>query len=273
MDEILRTDPPRTGAHARSPLLAIGALLGLVIITLAICATSVRFLTGETSGWQLPKIDLGLGLGSQTGSTIDAIEELIPSRAQQSPEVFANADHGNTIAEVMAGIRDEEYEILAVFDQNETKLVEYSSHSTRQVVLPEEALASLEQAEQLTFVHNHPDDGRNATFSTTDLVEAARCEVAQTIVVSGDYIYSIRPGAGGWPDYRLIRNYGNSFADQWKTDEAGGMFMVEIEVDDDGRRIASLKSTDELIKAFVAKFGLIYTIERVEPDTSDREPY
>lgn len=136
---------------------------------------------------------------------------------------ISNHDFGDTyddyIADLLADPPD--VEIIAVFDQDGRKLIEYAGLEYG-VSLPKEALELLQNFQHLKHVHNHPsngganlvttdyriqnlDAGANAVFNVNDLTMPYRTGLKNCIdsmvVVSGNGTYTLDRNGHDWPTY------------------------------------------------------------------------
>lgn len=160
---------------------------------------------------------------------------------------YSNVDHGNTLAEVMEGLRREDVEVLAAFTSNGKKLFEYTESKKKNVRIQERHEKLLDDYEGLIILHNHPT-AEEASFSSSDLKCLAERNAAYGIVVSKNRSYVLAAnGRWGWASQ--ITEYIERRSDQKKKllveDEKGESFITHV--------------TDKSIMSGVAEeFGMEY---------------
>lgn len=122
-----------------------------------------------------------------------------------SLEEFNNIDHGDTLAEVMEGIRAEDFEVTAVFTADGEKLFEHTDYRTFKVETDVPRLRMMRQYKNLIFLHNHPVQEK-ASFSSLDLDMLADFQAGAGIVVSKNDTYVIIPNRK-WPTKEEIAQF------------------------------------------------------------------
>lgn len=185
----------------------------------------------------------------------------------------SNADHGDTLEEVMLGISNETYEYEAIF-YGERKIAEFTDYDKKKTSFScqwSDALAA-----DMIAVHNHPLD---CAFSYQDLDGFCRYQYAGTgIVVSSDTKYTLS-APDGWPSADELASY---FATEYgfNTDFDADTCIVRVHVDYDrleqmycdGYAIPfsanSFGLTGKAISEFADSLGLIYTEEPLSDITS-----
>jgi len=121
----------------------------------------------------------------------------------EGPEVeisaanLSNIDHGDTLAEVMEGIRQEDFEVTAVFTADGEKLFEHTNYSGDNVQLDVEYVRLMHQYKGIIRLHNHPL-ACHASFSRNDLKNLANCQAGYGIVVTKNETYVVTPNHE-WP--------------------------------------------------------------------------
>lgn len=132
---------------------------------------------------------------------------------------FSNIDHGPTLAEVMDGIREEDFEVTAAFTSDGRKLFEYTNYQFGNVRTTTAHARLLAQHSDLVFVHNHPVWGE-AAFSADDLRRLALCDADVGLVVSKSRIYVIAPNQA-WPDpdalHAFVIDHSKFMQESWVT--------------------------------------------------------
>lgn len=171
----------------------------------------------------------------------------------------SNADHGDTLRDVMWGIRNEETEFLVIFDGTE-KTLEYTNGSNHEVVI--EVNKDLILGEGSILLHNHPI--AEASFSLTDFGTFAKWQVEEAVVVTSTRTFRLT-APNGWPTAEEI----DGFLDEnWKKDfgsmEQEGLTGSVIETNEDGESERFWYSKSPLIERIAEEFGLVYTVERAE---------
>lgn len=107
-----------------------------------------------------------------------------------------DADHGNTIAEVLRGLRDEPIEYLAVFNANGVKIAETTLYDTTQVRSHDAVFQAMYRQGNCIKIHNHPST--HSGFSENDVVAAIQYRASKTIVVAQDLIYTLELTPAAW---------------------------------------------------------------------------
>lgn len=124
---------------------------------------------------------------------------------------LSNSDHGETLVEVMEGIREEDYEIIAFFTEDGEKLFEHTDHDGTRVSVDDVHLRFLDRYENVIVVHNHPVEGE-ASFSSADLDLLASVQAKYGIVVSRNDNYVVFPN-GKWPKPEKLTDYISKHSD------------------------------------------------------------
>ncbi len=133
------------------------------------------------------------------------------SRNASQLQKLSNSNFGDSFGEFAANIQDEnpQYEIIAVFDKNGQKLIEYTNQDKDGVFLPDEAVQLLRNFRHLTHVHNHPytDSGH----SDNDLSMPCRVgldKAIDTLVIVGqEHLFYMNRGKQSWPNLSETMNY------------------------------------------------------------------
>lgn len=195
--------------------------------------------------------------------------------ASESPKRISNADHGDTLEEVMLGIKEEPYEYHAEFI-NGTKVYEVTNYSTTRVTYYSGLQANGD--DYCVDIHNHPtiDGESECSFSYTDLMTFCRSDNAifdQHIVVTSDHIHMLE-APNGWPtqdDIALyfIEHYNLSFGSSGHVQSGYAVTpqqlnnlctdsKVHIFREEDGY---SFGFTPIMVSELANYFGLIYTVQ------------
>lgn len=120
-------------------------------------------------------------------------------------ESLSNIDHGDTLAEVMEGIRREDFEVTAVFTADGEKLFEYTSYSGDNVQLSAEHVQLMRKYDGIIRLHNHPLEC-HASFSRSDLESLVGCHAGYGIIVSKNATYVVTPNRK-WPSVDEIDTF------------------------------------------------------------------
>lgn len=110
------------------------------------------------------------------------------------PQFQQNCNHGNTLQEVVAAIRQQPYEIVALFDKTGIKVFERTDYDAGNVIV---GIPPALQKEVAISLHNHVDD---ATFSMLDLALGPDLELTMNILVTPSYSYYLCRPDSGWPE-------------------------------------------------------------------------
>lgn len=125
--------------------------------------------------------------------------------AEASLDSLSNIDHGDTLTEVMEGIRQEDFEVTAVFTADGEKLFEYTSYSGDNVQLSIEHMNLMRQYDGFIRLHNHPLSC-HASFSRNDLGNLAKYRTGYGIIVSKNATYVVTPNRK-WPSVDEIDSF------------------------------------------------------------------
>ena len=120
-------------------------------------------------------------------------------------ESLSNIDHGDSLAEVMEGIRQEDFEVTAVFTADGEKLFEYTSYSGDNVQLSAEHVQLMRKHDGIIRLHNHPLEC-HASFSRSDLESLVGCHAGYGIIVSRNATYVVTPNRK-WPSVDEIDTF------------------------------------------------------------------
>lgn len=130
---------------------------------------------------------------------------MLTSFLQRSSVLLSNSNSGDTMAEVYRYLAASSEEILVAFDNEGKKLFEYTNHEPNSVDFSAAHCDFMrDHAHELTLVHNHPN---GSTFSAQDIVTAAELGVARMVVITDDYVYTLRPKAESWGDPKAIAQF------------------------------------------------------------------
>lgn len=169
-----------------------------------------------------------------------------------APVVSGDPSHGDTLAEVLSNIRDEDYEFFAAFDRDNKKIYEYTSKNRDSVELTESMLNDFCEQGGITIAHNHPD--HNAPFSVSDLHTSGIWQAEVSIVVTTDYDYYLVAPNGKWPSRSEIHDWENQHN---LSDNPDYYRCVGDELDlATGQIVQVFISTDLLLESFANDFGM-----------------
>lgn len=184
----------------------------------------------------------------------------------------SNADHGDTLEEVMEGIRYEEYEHKAVFYDGH-KLFETTDFDPWGVSYFFSYITPYQDEVRAKMVdlHNHPLP--NYSFSYIDLKDLfLHKHVDTSIVVTCDANYILTAPRGGWPELSELRAFFKKrfkidFSDDDLSDsERCSLVVMEdsgyviLMASDDGLGV-EVGFTSKLILELANYFGLVYRVE------------
>jgi len=178
-------------------------------------------------------------------------EEAILAKPAVKLADLNNIDHGDTLAEVMDGIAQEDFEITAAFTSDGEKLFEHTDYQDFNVWTDDEYVALLERYHDLIFLHNHPLEAE-ASFSGDDLAKLAWYNASCGIVVSKSEIYAIMPQRQWfrrWPSPEVFQPYMDQHTDLLHT-------IACRDVDGKSRQIVT--ATNELLIQLAAEYDLCY---------------
>lgn len=127
------------------------------------------------------------------------------AESEVSLEALSNINHGDSLAEVMEGIRQEDFEVTAVFTADGEKLFEYTSYSGDNVQLSAEHVQLMRKYDGIIRLHNHPLEC-HASFSRSDLESLVGCHAGYGIIVSKNATYVVTPNRK-WPSVDEIDTF------------------------------------------------------------------
>lgn len=190
----------------------------------------------------------------------------------------SNADHGETMAEVISLIKDEPCEYYAKF-VNGVKIFEYTNDVVNSVTLKDYSALFIKESDYCVDIHNHPllGDGSDYSFSYGDLstfFDPINQYIDQHIVVSASRVH-ILEAPNGWPSQDDLTQF---FDDQYNwhidynpRDESHSDISVQqlqwlqdegkIVIDQKGNVIIGIGFTSKMIAEIADHFGLIYTVK------------
>lgn len=198
---------------------------------------------------------------------------MTPAQDVTKPEILlpeSNANHGNTLKEVLSGIRYEKHEYAVAF-YGEHKVFEFTDNDDDSVDFsawwPEEI------AEGMVGVHNHPLVG---SLSYTDLEMLCRTRLYRAaIIVDSENVYQLS-APDEWPTQEELQKY---FDDRFgfeflNSPEERACINLDPEKFDDlvrdgyffvvSRENGAVNFTSKLIEEYAEWFGLDYTVESLE---------
>lgn len=213
---------------------------------------------------------VGLVLGNLA---VNPVYAMTPAQETADSAILlpvSNADHGNTLKEVLYGIRYEKHEYAVAF-YGERKMFEFTGDSEADVNFS--AWWPEEMTKEMVGVHNHPLVG---SFSYTDLEMLCRTRLyGSAIVVDSENVYRIT-APDGWPTQEELQKY---FSDRFgfeflNSPEARACINLDPEKLDDlardgyfivvSRETGTVSFTSKLIEEYAEWFGLDYTVESLE---------
>lgn len=183
---------------------------------------------------------------------------LLVALARYNLAAKSNIDHGSTLNEVAFRLSMLDYEAVALFDQNGSKLLEWTNRDTWQVKTPANLikLANRITFGAVTMLHNHPVD---ATFSVNDLVTASETNCKRQMVVSPNFLYCLE-APQDWPSVEEVRNFlAREVYDNPTAIQDGLLIQGDIVVDNSNK----VFSTDRLIMQYAQEFNLVYTVKAI----------
>jgi hypothetical protein len=156
-----------------------------------------------------------------------------------------------TVDQAIEKIRNLDHEELYVFDKDRNEMM-HNVGEKGQVAFTTEQSMKIRQSEGVLAMHNHPwhdyfEEGTISTLSAGDLATAAGQKLAETMVVTRDGVYSMRPGPLGWPKEESA--YMKMAA---VNDDLGPMLALE------GTKVAGEWYEDKL-KQWAKSYGMIYS--------------
>lgn len=180
---------------------------------------------------------------------------LLMSLARHTLAISSNSDHGDCFNEVAFRLSTVDYEVTALFDRNNEKLLEWTNGDEERVETPAGLinLANCITLGATTMVHNHTID---ATFSINDLIAASEANCKRQIVVSPGHLYYLE-AIHGWPSIAEVRSFLAREIYNNPTAEQDGLF-VRGDTTVDGADKAL--STDLLIALYAQEFSLTYRV-------------
>lgn len=165
----------------------------------------------STSTWFLPQI-LTIALVFVMISKTSLINHCVLfatclTHRHPSVEELSNIDHGDDLATVMDGIREEDYEVMAVFDSEGHKLFEQTNYNPVTVYYTEaqKQLLQLYRGADLIFLHNHPV-WEEASFTIADLRSLSWYQAAYGVIVSKNQSYIITTH-DQWPKPEVMEQF------------------------------------------------------------------
>ena len=113
-------------------------------------------------------------------------------------------NNGETLAEVAANLRKQEFESVLGFSNQGEKLFNYTSNlRSHSYITSTQFYEFLENDGQL-FIHNHPS---SCGFSAQDLYVEAKYQAPCAMVISDVYVYTIAAGNSGWGSPEALRDF------------------------------------------------------------------
>lgn len=162
---------------------------------------------------------------------------------------LSNANNGETLDEVENAIRSQDFETMAAFSSKGKKLFEWTDNERSSVSPPKEWAKYYKDNDGSIITHNHPS---SSSFSTVDLVTAAKHNIYEMRIASREYDYSLK-SPNGWPDAKELE----AFADKQED-----MFNRQAERLVRAGKLDSSHAwswvIDKKVGAVANKYGLIY---------------
>lgn len=173
--------------------------------------------------------------------------------------VVSNRYYGETPAESMTAIRALDFEAVAVYQPDGTKVLEFTEERQDMIEPSWLMRQALNCSDGLIVIHNHPGSGDEVGLSSDDIRFAASYNVSEMIVISQSGAVSLRPGEHGWGDpvelaERLAKLGEDSKEAQAEQEQAGTVLSerwwsstaTHQLADEYGLWYASWSGTDEL---------------------------
>lgn len=206
--------------------------LGIIIVTLILIA--------GTATWGF----LNRGDWPQSSGALSVLNS---EAVSATSDILSNIDHGETLAEVMDGIRSEDFEVTAAFTADGVKLFEYTDYSSTSVEVTDAHARLMRRQDKLIFVHNHPvwDE---APFSSSDLEKLVYYDASVGVVVSKADTYVIMP-RHGWPAPNQISDFIREHSDLTAT-----IWFQGVDGTADDVRV----TTKKLLELVAEEFDLCY---------------
>lgn len=164
-----------------------------------------------------------------------------------------NIDHGDTMEEFIANVTDDDFETIGFFNQDGTKIAEWSDFERSSVIIPDLMHDYLTgHCNDVIKVHNHPDD---TSFSEADYISFGSNNYAiETIVVTEDFLFHVKKAER----QVILVSESEAFLDDCKQNGDGEELSIRSFIKD-GRVIVPVVSKFE--DAYVEHFGMTYWIE------------
>lgn len=124
-------------------------------------------------------------------------------------------DNGDTLAEVAANLRKQEFESVLGFSHQGEKLFNYTSNLRSHAYITSTQFYEFLENDGRLFIHNHPS---SCGFSAQDLYVEAKYQAPCAMVISDVYIYLIAAGESGWGKPEELRDYYQARYDAYLTE-------------------------------------------------------
>lgn len=176
----------------------------------------------------------------------------------------SNADHGDTMDEVILGIYDEEYEYVAGF-YGDRKLFEFTTYDRRHTSFKCQWSADL--VPDMTELHSHPLPGYS--FSYVDLEGLCQNQLFGRSIIAGcDGLVYTLSAPDGWPTQEELKAYFEArFGIDFTSDDLVAPTVLD-KLERKGyvltRREGStiyIGFTSKTVSEFADHFDLVYTVE------------
>lgn len=140
-------------------------------------------------------IEMALNACLILGCFANVCGEVFELRILEQP---VHCNHGATIPEVIHNLRHLRYECLAIFDENEAKITEYTCYSPSTIVTPScksdprlyaATFRWYHSGEHFEHVHNHPFFC--SAHSGNDIAIAIEQQLSRSIVIARKMVYTI----------------------------------------------------------------------------------
>lgn len=172
---------------------------------------------------------------------------------------FNEGDNGNTLTNVERNIHSKDTEYLAAFDDKGNKLADFTSGMKAEVDLSDDLVKYLQDNGVAVITHNHPG---NSALSYADISLADGMDLEEIRAVSRKYVYSLKPGADGWPKIEGSQDqFGELFKNNY-LDPATDEFNILVKSD---KKLAKLNDeeawewiTDRAVRYYADDYNLIY---------------
>lgn len=172
-------------------------------------------------------------VGVPRTSSLEGVLKDSADRAQIAKRERDNYKTPQSVIEKAKQIRNEKVEVAHLYDGKGKSLLEFRGNDDSVVLeIPDDL-----NTNGGILVHNHPPTGdtKYESFSPDDIAIAAEMELTETLVVTKNYLYSMRPPKTGWNETwadkineAFPRFYSEVFKEFYERFRDGEMTLGEI---------------------------------------------